>query len=235
MIHFVQDFSDITFRLRSWNAEGAIFLGVFDEEVQKIQNRNKIPLVFIDSYSNVRQLINIGIDDYKGGQLAAEYFLKNGHKTLGFVGPFTKTGGVISKRYQGFSDTLLAHQITLFDKHVYDLEQMDPQDIIDSISHDSCPPTGLFVFSDETALQLINIASNKGWDIPSRLSFIGFDDLPSFCTFSDKLTTIHQDIFRKAETSCNILFEHIATPDKPSENITLDVRLVERNSVCRLS
>jgi DNA-binding LacI/PurR family transcriptional regulator len=112
---------------------------------------------------------------------------------------------------------------------------MDPQDIIDSISHDSCPPTGLFVFSDETALQLINIASNKGWDIPSRLSFIGFDDLPSFCTFSDKLTTIHQDIFRKAETSCNILFEHIATPDKPSENITLDVRLVERNSVCRLS
>lgn len=235
MIHFVQDFSDITFRLRSWNAEGAIFLGVFDEEVQKIQNRNKIPLVFIDSYSNVRQLINIGIDDYKGGQLAAEYFLKNGHKTLGFVGPFTKTGGVISKRYQGFSDTLLAHQITLFDKHVYDLEQMDPQDIIDSISHDSCPPTGLFVFSDETALQLINIASNKGWDIPSRLSFIGFDDLPSFCTFSDKLTTIHQDIFRKAETSCNILFEHIATPDKPSESITLDVRLVERNSVCRLS
>ena len=140
-------------------------LEYFDEEVQKIQNRNKIPLVFIDSYSNVRQLINIGIDDYKGGQLAAEYFLKNGHKTLGFVGPFTKTGGVISKRYQGFSDTLLAHQITLFDKHVYDLEQMDPQDIIDSISHDSCPPTGLFVFSDETALQLINIASNKGWDI----------------------------------------------------------------------
>ena len=106
---------------------GCHFLGVFDEEVQKIQNRNKIPLVFIDSYSNVRQLINIGIDDYKGGQLAAEYFLKNGHKTLGFVGPFTKTGGVISKRYQGFSDTLLAHQITLFDKHVYDLEQMDPQ------------------------------------------------------------------------------------------------------------
>ena len=166
MIHFVQDFSDITFRLRSWNAEGAIFLGVFDEEVQKIQNRNKIPLVFIDSYSNVRQLINIGIDDYKGGQLAAEYFLKNGHKTLGFVGPFTKTGGVISKRYQGFSDTLLAHQITLFDKHVYDLEHMDPQDIIDSISHDSCPPTGLFVFSDETALQLINIASNKGYPFP---------------------------------------------------------------------
>ena len=187
MIHFVQDFSDITFSSSFLECRGCHFPWSIYEEIQKIQNRNKIPLVFIDSYSNVRQLINIGIDDYKGGQLAAEYFLKNGHKTLGFVGPFTKTGGVISKRYQGFSDTLLAHQITLFDKHVYDLEHMDPQDIIDSISHDSCPPTGLFVFSDETALQLINIASNKGWDIPSRLSFIGFDDLPSFCTFLTSL------------------------------------------------
>ena len=45
-----------------------------DEEVQQIQNSNRIPLIFIDSYSNVRQLINIGIDDYKGGQLAANYF-----------------------------------------------------------------------------------------------------------------------------------------------------------------
>ena len=50
------------------------FYITFDEEVQQIQNSNRIPLIFIDSYSNVRQLINIGIDDYKGGQLAADYF-----------------------------------------------------------------------------------------------------------------------------------------------------------------
>ena len=231
MIHFVQDFSDITFRLRSWNAEGAIFLGLFDEEVQQIQNSNRIPLIFIDSYSNVRQLINIGIDDYKGGQLAADYFLKKGHKTLGFVGPFTKIGGVITKRYQGFTDTLANHHISLSPDHVYDMEKMEPFEIIDSILQDNCPPSGLFVFSDEIALQLSNIASKKNLAIPSRLSLIGFDDLPSFCTTFDMLTTIHQDIYRKAEITCKILFEHIADPDRPSENVTLDVRLVERNSV----
>lgn len=234
MIHFVQDFSDITFRLRSWNAEGAIFLGLFDEEVQQIQNSNRIPLIFIDSYSNVRQLINIGIDDYKGGQLAADYFLKKGHKNLGFVGPFTKIGGVITKRYQGFSDTLSAHNINLSSSHVYDMEKMEPYEIIDSILQDDCPPTGLFVFSDEVALQLSNIASKKNLAIPSGLSLIGFDDLPSFCTTGDMLTTIHQDIYSKAEITCQILFEHINDPNKPSENVTLDVALVERNSVSTL-
>lgn len=169
----------IAFRLRSWNAEGAIFLGLFDEEVQQIQNSNRIPLILIDSYSNVRQLINIGIDDYKGGQLAADYFFKKGHKTLGFVGPFTKIGGVITKRYQGFTDTLDKHHISLTPDHVYDIEKMEPSEIIDSILQDNCPPSGLFVFSDEIALQLSNIAD----------------------------------------------------PDRPSENVTLDVRLVERNSV----
>lgn len=57
--------------------------------------------------------------------------------------------------------------------------KMEPSEIIDSILQDNCPPSGLFVFSDEIALQLSNIAD----------------------------------------------------PDRPSENVTLDVRLVERNSV----
>ena len=101
----------------------------------------------------------------KADNLQLNIFLKMVIKHLDLSVLLRKQEGLFPNASQGFSDTLLAHQITLFDKHVYDLEHMDPQDIIDSISHDSCPPTGLFVFSDETALQLINIASNKGWDI----------------------------------------------------------------------
>lgn len=102
MIHFVQDFSDITFRLRSWNAEGAIFLGVFDEEIQKIQNRNKIPLVFIDSYSNVRQLINIGIDDYKADNLQLNIFLKMVIKHLDLSVLLRKQEGLFPNAIRAF-------------------------------------------------------------------------------------------------------------------------------------
>ena len=122
MIHFVEDFSDITFRLRSWNTEGAIFLGLFDEEVRQIQSGNHIPLVFTDSYSCANQLINIGVDDFP------------------------------------VSDTL---------------------------------------------------------PVP--------------------LTTIRQDLHRKAAETCRILFEHIEDPASPCESVILDVRLIERDSVKNLT
>lgn len=231
MIHFVHDFSDITFRLRSWNVQGAIFLGLFDEEIKEIQNNNHIPLVFTDSYSNVRQLINIGIDDYKGGELAATYFLQMGHTNLGFAGPFTKVGGVVTKRYQGFCDTLQQKQIKIMPNHLYDLEKITANDIIDSILNDPHPPTGILTFSDQFALYLYSLANKKGLSIPNDLSIIGFDDLPTSHLLPFALTTIQQDICKKASETCRILFEHINDPDKPSQSIILDVQLVERESV----
>ena len=71
MVHFVKDFSDITFWLKSWNAQGAVFLGIFDREIRQIRSDNQIPLIFTDSYSNVRRIDNVGIDDYRGGQQTA--------------------------------------------------------------------------------------------------------------------------------------------------------------------
>lgn len=231
MVHFAQDFSDITFRLRSWNAEGAIFLGLFDEEVQQIQNGNQIPLVFTDSYSQARQIMNVGIDDYKGGALAAAHFLQKGHKNLGFAGYFTKLGGVVSQRCQGFFDTLEKNGGHMAREHVFDLEKITMDGIADSLLSDSNPPSGIFVSSDAFALDLYGKIFQRGLRVPEHLSLIGFDDFPISSVAPFSLTTIHQDIEKKASETCRILFEHIEKPDKPSESVTLDVRLVERDSV----
>ena len=69
---------DILQSLRTWNVDGAIFLGLFDDEIEAMYSVCDVPMVFVDSYSNVRQLSNIGIDDFKGGQLAANYFISQG-------------------------------------------------------------------------------------------------------------------------------------------------------------
>lgn len=43
MVHFAQDFSDITFRLRSWNAEGAISLAYLTKKYSKSRTATKSP------------------------------------------------------------------------------------------------------------------------------------------------------------------------------------------------
>ena len=231
MVHFVQDYSDITFWLRSWRAEGAIFLGVFDNEIRNIRNSNRIPLVFTDSYSNVRQVSNVGIDDYKGGVLAAQHFLSRGHTRLAFAGPPSETTGVIAERLAGFSEALAQAGVPLPENWIYNTSRQSPAEILADITSCDEHPTGLFVTSDLIASQFYEAALQTGVEIPDQLSLIGFDDFPLDRILTPTLTSVHQDVSEKALRACDILLRRIADPNAPSESLMLDVHLVERDSV----
>lgn len=235
MVHFVRDFSDITFRLRSWNAEGAIFLGLFDEEIDQIRQDNQIPLVFTDSYTNIRQVSNVGIDDYKGGRLAAEAFLSHGHTRLAFCAPLSGKAGVIAERLRGFSDTLKINGAPLDPKQIYNITRSPAEELLKKMLCSSASPSGLFASSDHVAWQFYRAARKLGVVIPDDLSIIGFDNLPLGQSLVPGLTTIRQDMDLKAEKTCEILLRHLNTPDCPSETQILDVDLVERESVKQFS
>ncbi|OPJ61179.1 LacI family DNA-binding transcriptional regulator [Clostridium oryzae] len=229
MLHFIDDYHDITRRLNTWNVDGAIFLGTFDNDMLQIQETNQIPLVFIDSYSPVRQVINVGIDDYKGGVLAAKYFIEHGHRDLAFLSFNIKSSGVCKHRLEGFKDTIENAGLTLKPEHI--LETDDNTHLAEKILNFKEPVTAIFTTSDMLAIRLINEMTDRNIKVPEDYSVIGFDDLP-FCRYiTPKLTTISQDIDRKAELASNILFRHINNHDLPTESTVLDVQLVERNSV----
>ncbi|HCS74954.1 MAG TPA: GntR family transcriptional regulator, partial [Clostridiales bacterium] len=59
----------------------------------------------------------------------------------------------------------------------------------------------------------------------------GFDNLEICCQLTPQLTTIAQDLRKKAELTVDILFRRLRAPDSPFESRILDVSLVERNSV----
>ena len=73
-----------------------------------------------------------------------------------------------------------------------------------------------------------------GLRVPEDCSIIGFDNLFFSEYTTPALTTITQDIRRKAQIATDVLFRHIEDSDVPAENIILDVELVRRDSVRRL-
>lgn len=235
MVHFIRDFSDITFGLRSWNAQGAVFLGLFDDEIQKIRQDNRIPLVFTDSYSNVRQVSNVGIDDYKGGVLAAEVFLSHGHTRVAFCGPLSGKSGVIEERLNGYADTLKQNGVLLSQDQIYNISLFSAETILEKLLRSPSAPTGLFVSSDHIAWQFYKAARRLKVTIPDDLSIIGFDDIALGQSLVPGLTTIRQDMRLKAERTCDILLRHLDAPKSPSESQILDVELIERESVKTLS
>ncbi|MDD4112987.1 MAG: LacI family DNA-binding transcriptional regulator [Herbinix sp.] len=229
MVHFINEYSDVTKHLQSWNAEGAVFLGTFDKNIQQIQADNKIPLVFTDSYSSIRQFINIGIDDYRGGVLAAEHFINKGHQDFAFITPHTSVSQLIQQRLRGFKDTIEAANLNLLPEHI--LDPLDMEETVTTLCSFKKQVSAIFVAADNSAIELMDILKRRGYRIPEDFSIIGFDNLPICQYVSPRLTTISQNIRQKAQYTLDVLFEHLKTPSLPTQNIVLNVELIERESV----
>jgi LacI family transcriptional regulator len=238
MVSMLQSQENILQSLRTWNVEGAIFLGMFDDEIEKIHQVIDVPMVFIDSYSNVRHLSNIGIDDYKGGRLAAQYLLNRGHRKIAFVGPPTKSIGVVQHRFAGFCDELKENGISLCPHHQFVIESdVRPEVIIETGIRlaDLCGEvTAAFVTSDQIASYLMRGLRISQVRVPEDFSVIGFDNLMISTQLTPQLTTIAQDLEQKASLSVEVLFRKLKSPFSPAESLVLDVELVERESVATL-
>ncbi len=239
MINLVEDCTSIAKSIRSWNVQAAIFLGMFDDEIEQIYALSNIPMVFIDSYSAIRQLSNVGIDDYKGGQLAAEYLIKNGHKHVAFVSPPNYDNGVVQHRLKGFKDVLAQHGLSLNSEHCFSvISDADPEQInqaVDQLMLIKNEITAVFVTSDGLAASLISGLHRYGLRIPADLSVIGFDNMTISKQIYPPLTTIAQDLELKARLAVEILNGRLNNLNSSAESRILDVCLIERESVINIS
>lgn len=233
ILYYVNNYKEVSMRLRTWNVEGAIFLGMFDENLEKIQADNTIPLIFTDSYSKVRQVNNVGLDDFKGGVIAGEYLTAMGHKKIGFLGISSDRSSVVRHRLEGLRHALGQKNLTIEKKYI--INDGDFGDPVKKLCLGPEPPTAFFVAADIEALKLIDCLRTMGLCVPKDLSVIGFDDLIYGTYAHPKLTTISQSIPQKAQVAVEMLFRHINNPSAPAENMILDVKLIERESVKRIN
>ena len=235
MVSLVENKADIAKTLRAWNVRGAVFLGMFDDEIEQIYAASKAPMVFVDSYSNVRRICSVGIDDYRGGRLAARCLIDHGHVRLAFAGPAQRATGVIQQRLAGFMDELTAHGLSLEPKHRIVVESdNDPQAIsaaTDALCAMAGSITGVFVTSDQLAMGLMGALAERGISIPRDMSIIGFDNIPVSGQIYPPLTTIGQCLEQKATLAIEILQRQIECRDTPAEVRVLDVELIERATV----
>ena len=116
-------------------------------------------------------------------------------------------------------------------RHIFCQDGQKMEEILQILMNEPDPVTGIFATSDSCAVEILGEAYRLGYKIPEELSVIGFDDLPISSQTVPPLTTIRQDIVRKAEITCQLLMKHIQDPESPMENVVLDVELKERGSV----
>ena len=91
--------------------------------------------------------------------------------------------------------------------------------------------TAAFFLSDYFAMEAISYLASKGIHVPTDIGIAGFDDITYAHLTVPKLTTIHQDIEKKAELAVSELLKAVQEPVYIGKEALLDVILVARDSI----
>ena len=234
MIRAIQEPEDLLAFLRNWNVEGVFMPGLFeDEPFYKTLRALELPVVLTDSYVADRgDMVNIGLQDFEGARLAAEYLIQNGHRRIAFAGPTVKAGGVVEQRLLGFRRALEEHGVPFDPSLVLECEFSTSKMIALgerlAVRKDI---TAVFATADMLAAGIMSGLQHAGRMVPRDISIIGFDDISWARMTMPMLTTIHQDAEEKGRLAAACMIRLLERQQVAVRNQTLPVRLIVRDSV----
>ncbi len=219
---------------RTWQIDGSILIVPHEDKVShKLVEKSVSPLVVLDRYYPDTPMLSVCLDDRKGGYIATKHLLERGHRDIGFAAPTISTSSVIQDRYQGYRDALREYHVEENPAWVFDdaVHQEGGEMVGRRLVEMERRPTAMVATEDLIACGIIKRCQASGLSIPDDLSVIGFDNSMPSRLISPALTTVGQDVRRKAEYAVDMLMDAIADSGVRERHIVLDVTLVERESV----
>jgi LacI family transcriptional regulator len=161
------------------------------------------PLIVIDRSLEAHAVVAA---DHRGGaRLATDYLLSLGHRRIGCVaGPANVA--TARERLAGFLDAVAAARARLgaaIDDHVvraaFDCDT--GRQAGEALLALETPPTAIFASSDQQAIGAMRAAADRGFEVPRRLSIVGFDGILVSDLVKPRLTTVMQPLAAIAEAA----------------------------------
>lgn len=90
--------------------------------------------------------------------------------------------------------------------------------------------TAIFVANDEMAIGVLRALADAGREVPSDLSVIGFDDIPTAAYLRPRLTTMRQDFDALASRGLDLLVRRLERRPDPGDAPPIVHRLILRES-----
>jgi LacI family transcriptional regulator len=91
-------------------------------------------------------------------------------------------------------------------------------------------PTAIFAANNFIAIGVLHALAEAGLRVPEDVAVVGFDDLPQEMVTFPFLTVAAQPAFEMGRRSVGLLFERVAGPGRPVQDVVLPTELVLRRS-----
>lgn len=173
------------------------------------------------------------LDNSKGGQLAGDYLLSKGHRSIATItGPSSYYEAV--DRLSGFCTSLASAGIELDPALIEEANFRDDMGFTCMNRLLDCGKkfTAVFCQSDEMAAGALDACRQRGVRVPEDISVLGFDGMELAYHLTPKLTTVRQPL-REIGEAAGLLAYAVATKSTDHSDIQriFAAEVVERSSV----
>ena len=190
------------------------------------------PIVAVDPHTGPSSLPTVTADNLQGARLGVDHLLGLGHTRIGMVTgrPGPGLGSAARTRLpRGARRGRLPIDEALLLPGGFEPEPA--RAAARALLSLPEPPTAVFAANDLSALATLEAAAELGLDVPSRLSVLGFDNIPESALAQPPLTTVEQPIRRMGHDAIDILVRLIAGEEEEADaHVTLGTTLVVRRS-----
>lgn len=218
--------------LKQKHVDGFILASGF-ENLDKVEQliKDDIPVVIVARDFPMFSVNAVALDDFMGGYLAAEHFVKLGHENIGIIARDLYSN---RERIRGFNYVLEENGL-----HINpDFQYVAVPDHISAgkemmkiyANGEQCP-TAIFACNDLLAAGAIQYAKEIGLKVPEDISVIGFDNTSIASIIEPPLTTIAQPIQGMGKEVMDLMISIIKGEKAEKSRLTLLPSLVERKSV----
>ncbi|HSV88230.1 MAG TPA: LacI family DNA-binding transcriptional regulator [Bacteroidales bacterium] len=179
----------------------------------KEAHESGVPIVFFDRFPADMETDIVVTDDYLGGKMVTKHLIDKGCRNILHL-TTSENVSVGVERHKGYADALKEAGIEYKNELVMVCDTLqkviDSKDMLVSLAPGI---DGLFAVNDFTAIALMNILQESGYDIPGRIKVAGFGDDPIASIVRPKLTTVEQKGFEMGKMAIDVLIDRIENPD----------------------
>ena len=216
---------------------GVVLAPIGDDLRTEAIQRFGIPVVVADRHANTSTHCTVSVDDFAGGQLAANHLLVQGHRRIAVVGGTSELRQVRDRREGAARAMLLGSReaiLLTISTPTLDIAggRVAAQAIAAMAPQEQ--PTGVFAMNDLVAIGLLQGLVTRAIRVPEDVAIVGYDDIEYAAAAAVPLSSIRQPRAELGRRAAELLIAEIRAADSNEEHrheqVVFDPELVIRKS-----
>ena len=174
--------------------------------------------------------IAISMDEEGAAATATDFLAELGHRRIAFIAG-SHEYSLSARRVKGWKDAM--DRLGLADNELLAQGDFSYESGVEAsrrlLDHAN-PPTAIIASNDRMALAGLDVAAERGIDVPSQLSLVSFDNTPVIRFTRPAFTAIDQPVADTAALAMETIIRSLRGEDLPKQPLVVQASLVERQS-----